>query len=1050
MPDLAQHFTEQFIRWEVRGRGWTLYDEPVELEPPFRPFNGYTKPRGAVVDDGRRETFLSKLFSPKRTPEPQPEPDDEAEETVPESAGLDRDLVEFRLVLPPKLVVSQEAFGRFLTALGQTREPVAMELVGSAHEVVAQLTTGEGDAFAVERQLRAHFPEAVITRHGNRLLETFQDSATGAVAVFEFGLQHEFLLPLATFRSLDADPLIGVAGVLGGLEPGELAVYQVLFQPTRHDWAEHALRTVVGFDGRPVFVNAEELAKGAEAKLTGPLFATVVRLGVLTEGEDRLDELLGGLENALNLFGAPTGNQLIALANDDLDPVEHLRDLLLRRSHRTGMLLNRDELVGLAHPPSASLREPKLVRSIRVTRAAPERLTHEAFKLGVNEHEGVEREVGLSDEDRVRHLHLLGGTGMGKSTLLLNCMSQDLRAGRGFALLDPAGDLVDRVLACVPPERRQDVILFDPTDEDWPVGFNVLTAHSELERTLLASDLTASFRRQATTWGDVMNAVLANAILAFLESDRGGTLADLRRFLVEPGFRKQFLSSVTDPEIRYYWEKQHPTISGKPEASIVTRLDSFLRPKAIRHMVCQRDSSLDFASLMDSGKVFLAKLPKGLLGEENAHLFASLLVGKFQQTAMARQAQAVSARRDFFLYLDEFADIRTPSVIPILTGARKYRVGLVLAHQDLRQLQVGDDQILGAVQACQVRVCFKLGEDDARRVAEGFAGFDAKDFTNLAVGEAIAKVGPRDASFNLRVPWEEPAHEADWELTLSEVRDNTRCLYARPRAQVAAEYAEAIGLVTVPAAGGVPEAKAPVEALPSVAPSAPPAESLPIDQDKPLPEPVGSPTPPVLPSPQEEPRPPQPEAGPEPSEPFTTPTPEPVLVSNDHKAGAIKQRLIQGAVPLGYSYREEQPVLGGTGRVDLVFSRGQLEIACEICGTTNAEHEVGNLQKCLVAGFQHIVSVCDPTAKRHRIGELLKAQVPREQLAKVRFCTAPQTVEWLKRLSEVGSVPHRSEGSPFTREELAAMNPEEQARAFTKVLAELKRKRDDTRRRKEK
>src|SRR5207302_1234934 len=170
--------------------------------------------------------------------------------------------------------------------------------------------------------------------------------------------------------------------------------------------------------------------------------------------------------------------------------------------------------------------------------------------------------VRLTPEQRVRHCHIVGASGTGKSTLLFNLIRQDIENGQGVAVLDPHGDLVDRILGVIPPERIHDVVLVDPSDEDYSVGFNFLSAHSDLEKNLLASDLVSVFERLSTTWGDQMGSVLNNALMAFLESSRPGTLADLRRFLIEPAFRSDFLKSVGDPDLVYYWQKVFPQLSG--------------------------------------------------------------------------------------------------------------------------------------------------------------------------------------------------------------------------------------------------------------------------------------------------------------------------------------------------------------------------------------------------------------------------------------------------------------------------------------------------------
>jgi GTPase SAR1 family protein len=297
------------------------------------------------------------------------------------------------------------------------------------------------------------------------------------------------------------------------------------------------------------------------------------------------------------------------------------------------MILNSDELIGFVHLPSSAVRSSIFERQSTKTKAAPMIARHgNGLLLGNNDHAGQTVEVRLSPEQRTRHCHIIGASGTGKSTLLFNLIRQDIENGAGIAVLDPHGDLIDRILGIIPQSRIDDVVLVDPSDSEYSVGFNILSAHSDLEKNLLASDLVAVFQRLSTSWGDQMNSVLKNAILAFLESDRRGTLADLQQFLIEKEFRNDFLKSVRDTYVVNYWHKSFPLLSGtKSIGSILTRLDTFLAQKPIRYMVSQPENRLDFAHIMDSSKIFLAKLPEGLLGRENSHLLGSLLVSKFQQ-----------------------------------------------------------------------------------------------------------------------------------------------------------------------------------------------------------------------------------------------------------------------------------------------------------------------------------------------------------------------------------------------------------------------------------
>jgi hypothetical protein len=324
--------------------------------------------------------------------------------------------------------------------------------------------------------------------------------------------------------------------------------------------------------------------------------------------------------------GGREGNELIPLDNEDCDPDAHAEDVLQRRSRRSGMILNSDELTAFVHPPSDDVRSPRLGREVGCTKQAPSTVQGGTLVLGKNQHAGQTRAVALTPDQRVRHTHVVGASGTGKSTFLLNLILQDISRGEGVGVIDPHGDLIEAILDRIPENRIKDVVLLDPADEEYSIGFNILAAHSETEKNLLASDLVAVFRRLSTSWGDQMNAVLANAVLAILESEHGGTLADMQRLLVEKAFREAFLESVQDEQVVYYWRKEFPYLTGRPQGPVLTRLNSFLRPKSIRYMVCQKENKLDFARIMDGNKIFLARLSHGAIGEENAHLLGACVV----------------------------------------------------------------------------------------------------------------------------------------------------------------------------------------------------------------------------------------------------------------------------------------------------------------------------------------------------------------------------------------------------------------------------------------
>ncbi len=978
MSHLDEQLTEQFHRWEQRGRGWHVFGEPVSPEPPFRPFEGHYQPPAPPIDDGVKPTFLSSLvqkLSSKLSTAPPPVLVEQEPEKEPEPTPLIREsLVELQASLPDKLDISKEAFDQFLLNLSLCREPIAFELLGSHKKVAAQFVAGESDAPLLRRQLQAYFPEAVFVPREGGLDEAWEVSQGDEALAVEFGLKREFMLPLASGK---LDPFIGIVGALSELEPTELGLFQVLFQPVQHPWADSIVNSVSHADGKPFFVDSPELADAAETKVARPLYAAVVRILVRAKTFDRVVQLARDLAGSLRVFAHPNGNELIPLKNDGYSPENHIDDVLRRQTRRTGMLLNSDELNGFVHLPSTAVRTPVFQRQTRKTKAAPPIVRQHGLFFGTNDHAGETVEVRLSAEQRTRHTHIIGTSGTGKSTLLFNLIRQDIENGEGVAVLDPHGDLINRILGVIPRSRIDDVILVDPSDEQYSVGFNILSAHSDLEKNLLASDLVAVFERLSTSWGDQMNSVLQNAILAFLESDRRGTLADLRSFLIEPTFRNEFLKSVKDSEVVYYWQKSFPHLSGnKSIGSILTRLDTFLAKKPIRHMVSQPENRLDFAQIMDSGKIFLAKLPEGLLGRENSYLLGTLMVSKFQQMAMSRQAQQIAARRDFWIYIDEFANFITPSMAEILSGARKYRIGLTLAHHELHQLQ-RDPEVASAVMSHPfTRIVFRVGDDDAKRLAEGFSYFEAKDLRNLEIGQAVARVERSDFDFNLSIPLPVETDKGEATLRRQEVITVSRNRYGTARADVEAMLAKSRATPTP-------------DAPPAASPLAKPKAFVPQPQPPRAAE-VPPPPPPLSEILKESP--PAPAAE----------TKEPPREQRQGRGGpehqAIQKRIKAEAEKLGFRSTIEKEVLEGQASIDVWLERDGLVIACEISFTNTEDYESGKIIRCLKAGIPKFAMICADEAKLRKIKVAIAGTVEAELAARVAYFQPDPFIEYLKTL----------------------------------------------------
>lgn len=950
----AEQLRARFKEWAQQGRGTEVYSCTVGLEPVLRPYVHEVR-FSEHLDNGRRLPFLASALTlglgdalRRRTPRQR-----EDRAALP-PADPPQAVSELHILLASDFDSGQHGAERLLTLAAAAQHPMSFELIGHAGMVSLQITARASDAELLTRQVIAALPTAAVVPRPGHLAGVWR-ATPGAPAVHEYGLAREFVRPLRGWRSFAIDPLAMLIEVLAEAASNELAVVQVLWTPARMSWAEQIHSAVDTAASHPAVAKAaKELAAVAREKTSSSLFACAVRLAAKSPSRERREHLAGLARAALAQLAHQTaGNQLVELHRQGGGVAGLEIDLLQRTTHRSGMVLNADELAALVHLPGRDTAPTSLERIRIRTKRAPENVRGHSLVIGENIHLGRREVVSLSAEQRSHHCLILGGTGTGKSTLLLNLIQQDIDAGQGVAVLDPHGDLVDAVLARIPDARTEDVVLIDPSDGEYPVGINLLSAHTELERTLVASDLVAAFRRQSTTWGESMHSIFANAIMAFLESSQGGTLLDLRRFLVEKDFRRAFLRTVRDDQVRYYWEKEFPLLRGNAQAPILTRLDSFLRPKLVRNIVANPGPSLDFRALMDTRKIVLARFAQGAIGEENAHLLGSLLLSRFQQLALSRQDVEQAARVPFYIYVDEFQSFGSPSTETLLSGIRKFGPSLTLAQQSLGQ--VSDSLVDAVLTNAGTRICFRLGDKDAKKLADGFSFFGARDFQNLDTGEAIARVGRADCDFNLSTS-AMPALSGD---------DGSR---------VARVIAASRRQWTTPVPESPPRSEAAERAVP---PQPTKADPAPREFESPV-VPAVTPTP-RLPA---------------------RPRAQPVSAGRGGQQHKYLQALIRRlGQDQGFKATIEQRVLDGVGSVDVALERDELRVACEVWLTTPVENEIKNVQKCLAAGFDQVVMVTQDAKAIKRLSAAVTKAVSAQEQPRVQVVTADQLPALLDSLA---------------------------------------------------
>lgn len=341
---------------------------------------------------------------------------------------------------------------------------------------------------------------------------------------------------------------------------------------------------------------------------------------------------------------------------------------------------------------------------------------------------------GIKQQDRRAHMYILGKTGTGKSTLLETLLRQDLSKGNGLALLDPHGDLVEKVLSEVPEERRADLIYFDATDAEHPLGFNPLESVAAKYRPLAASGLLSVFQHiWADSWGPRLEHILRNTLLALLEQP-SATLADIPRLLDDRAFQKQAVSHVSNEQVRNFWLKEYAGYPARFRAEAVAPLQNkvgaFIANPLIHKIVTQQRSAFRLRKVMDEGKILLVNLAKGKIGADTSALLGALLVSRMGLAALSRADQPEDERCDFYLYLDEFHSFTTLSLAGMLSELRKYRLDLILAHQYLAQL---DERLLAAILGnAGTIISFRIGPQDAETIAQEFAPeFSATDLVSL-------------------------------------------------------------------------------------------------------------------------------------------------------------------------------------------------------------------------------------------------------------------------------------------------------------------------------
>ncbi len=691
----------------------------------------------------------------------------------------------------------------------------------------------------IEKQIYGFYPTAEITKTADYNIFNPQGPNAGTYLAYS----QSQILPIKTYQKLESDPINGILTSMSKLQAeGEGAAIQILIRPSHasdlkslgakvaremqsgHQFKEALAKAEeskkpellkqlnqigAGEQNKPqepekpksVTPADEEVIKAISSKTGKQIFDVNIRLVASALSEQRAQQILQDFEGSLAQLSAPDLNSLkaVKLAGSSLQKLIYNFSFRLF-DEKQKMTMSTEEIASLYHFPIASTAAPK-VKFLKAKPAEPpSNLPDHGVVIGKNIFRGQETLVRMTDEDRRRHMYVIGQTGTGKTTIMKAMVRQDIENGSGVCVIDPHGDFAEFTLSVVPKERAEDVIYFDPGDIERPMALNMLEidpTHPE-QKTMVIDELFGIFDKLydlKTTGGPMFEKYFKNSALLLLDdyANEAPVLADISRILVDDEYRADKLTRETNPLVKEFWEKEAEKAAGESSLAnmapyITSKITSFIFNEFLRPIINQPKSSFNFREVMDKKKILVINLSKGRIGEINANLLGMIIVGKLLMSALSRVDMEEKDRSDFYLYMDEFQNFTTPSIATILSEARKYRLDLILAHQFIKQLKEEiRDAVFGNVGSI---AAFRISPDDAEFMKNKFEPvFSPQDLMNIDNLNAYVNLlinGQTSRPFNIVVEKEKVFGAGSAEMAKS-IKEISRLKYSRPREEVEQE-----------------------------------------------------------------------------------------------------------------------------------------------------------------------------------------------------------------------------------------------------------------------
>lgn len=606
--------------------------------------------------------------------------------------------------------------------LGQ--DTLSFEYIAHENEILFYVSCARNYKKLLEKQINGFYPDAIIEE--TKEINIFENRKAYSSAYLNTAKSYAY--PIKTYQKLESDPINNITNAFSKLEENQSAAIQIVLKPIADDWQWKSTKMSSNmmqaksssFTLNPVkilialfwvFLNSwddekstpdnnssaltQERAKTVDEKDDKTWYQVVIRVITTWSLKSDTNMELTNIISSFSQFSYPGLNKFTFTHNHNEKNL--IKNYIYRYFSKPfwlkKMILNTEELASLFHFPHIRYNETPEIKwqNFKVVRA-PNVISKEWLLLWENIHRGTRKEIRIKTEDRFRHFYIIGQTGTGKSSTMQALARQDFSNWNGLAIMDPHGDLVKDLLPFIPRERADDVIVFDPSDEARPIGLNLLEAKPE-ERDMIAQD--ANNMMIKLFWNEIfwprLQDYFLNGCLTLMEYPQGWALTDIIRLFTDDDFQKDHVRNVKNPIVKAWWEKTFANMWDREKKEIIpyfaAKFSGFITNKMMRNIIGQTKSSFDISECMQSNKILLLNLSKGLIWDLNSQLLGMIVVSKIQAAAMQRQRIAKEERKDFFLYIDEFQNYVTPSIESILSEARKYRLGLVLAHQYLGQLE---------------------------------------------------------------------------------------------------------------------------------------------------------------------------------------------------------------------------------------------------------------------------------------------------------------------------------------------------------------------------